>query len=152
MCARALAWSELRLLSAAAGRMLVEVRGNSLRGSSVKIGTMQRRLARPLRKDDTRKSRSVNNCMFVEVGGPTSRLPDQGSEPSAPCADHSPLRSGGWTLPGRIWTAGVMWGRQYMLAIPSHIYIYIYIYIYAYIYIYIPTELVPRQLVRALML
>ena len=32
-----------------------------LRGSSVKIGTIQRRLAWPLRKDDTHKSRSVNN-------------------------------------------------------------------------------------------
>ena len=34
---------------------------DSLRGSSVKIGTMQRRLAWPLRKDDKHKSRSVNN-------------------------------------------------------------------------------------------
>ena len=30
-------------------------------GSSVKIGTIQRRLAWPLRKDDTHKSRSVYN-------------------------------------------------------------------------------------------
>ena len=34
---------------------------DSLRGPSVKIGTIQRRLAWPLRKDDTHKSRSVNN-------------------------------------------------------------------------------------------
>ena len=34
---------------------------DSLRGSSVKIGTIQRRLAWPLRKEDTHKSRSVNN-------------------------------------------------------------------------------------------
>jgi len=33
---------------------------NSLPGSSIKIGTMQRRLAWPLRKDDTLKSRSAN--------------------------------------------------------------------------------------------
>ena len=33
---------------------------DSLRGSSVKIGTTQRILARPLRKDDTHESRSVN--------------------------------------------------------------------------------------------
>ena len=33
---------------------------DSLRGSSIKIGTIQRRLAWPLRKDDTHKSRSVN--------------------------------------------------------------------------------------------
>ena len=36
---------------------------DSLRGSSVKIGAMQRRLAWPLRKDDTHKSRSVNNVV-----------------------------------------------------------------------------------------
>ena len=34
---------------------------DSLRGSSVKIGTIQRRLAWPLRKDDTQKSRMVSN-------------------------------------------------------------------------------------------
>ena len=33
---------------------------DSVRGSSVKIGTIQRRLAWPLRKDDMHKSRSVN--------------------------------------------------------------------------------------------
>ena len=33
---------------------------DSLRGSSVKVGTIQRRLAWPLRKDDMHKSRSVN--------------------------------------------------------------------------------------------
>ena len=38
---------------------------DSLRRSSVKIGTIQRRLAWPLRKDDTHKSRSVNNFFFV---------------------------------------------------------------------------------------
>jgi septal ring factor EnvC (AmiA/AmiB activator) len=37
---------------------------DSLRGSSVKIGTIQRRLAWPLRKDDTHKSRSVNNFLM----------------------------------------------------------------------------------------
>ena len=38
---------------------------DSLRGSSVKIGTIQRRLAWPLRKDDTHKSRSVNNFFVM---------------------------------------------------------------------------------------
>ena len=38
---------------------------DSLRGSSVKIGTIQRRLAWPLRKDDTHKSRSVNNFLLT---------------------------------------------------------------------------------------
>ena len=36
---------------------------DSFRGSSDKIGTIQRRLAWPLRKDDTHKSRSVNNFL-----------------------------------------------------------------------------------------
>ena len=40
---------------------------DSFRGSSVKIGTIQRRLAWPLCKDDTHKSRSVNNFSFVVV-------------------------------------------------------------------------------------
>ena len=43
---------------------------DSLRGSSVKIGTIQRRLAWPLRKDDTHKSRSVNNffsCLSLSL-------------------------------------------------------------------------------------
>ena len=38
-----------------------------LRRSSVKIGTIQRRLAWPLRKDDTHKSRSVTNFFFVSL-------------------------------------------------------------------------------------
>ena len=38
---------------------------DSLRGSSVKIGTMQRKLAWPLRKDDTHKSRSVHNFLRI---------------------------------------------------------------------------------------
>jgi len=45
---------------------------DSLRGSSDKIGTIQRRLAWPLRKDDTHKSRSVpsflNNELFARLG------------------------------------------------------------------------------------
>ena len=39
---------------------------DSLRGSSVKIGTIQRRLAWPLRKDDTHKSRSVTS-FFLHI-------------------------------------------------------------------------------------
>jgi len=39
---------------------------DSLRRSSVKIGTIQRRLAWPLRKDDTHKSRSVSIfCSYI---------------------------------------------------------------------------------------
>ena len=45
---------------------------HSLRGSSVKIGTIQRILAWPLRKDDTHTSRSVNNihirmCIYIYI-------------------------------------------------------------------------------------
>ncbi len=50
---------------------------DSLRGSSVKIGTIQRRLAWPLRKDDTHKSRSVNMffvlCSFCNRQTRTTR-------------------------------------------------------------------------------
>ena len=42
---------------------------DSLRGSSVKIGTIQRRLAWPLRKDDTHKSRSVPDFLFSPTMG-----------------------------------------------------------------------------------
>ena len=41
------------------GSMAANCLLDSLRGPSVKIGTIQRRLAWPLRKDDTHKSRSV---------------------------------------------------------------------------------------------
>ena len=59
---------------------------DSLRGSSVKIGTIQRRLAWPLRKDDTHKSRRVTKFFFhgcfVRVawwsfGGGTLKAPGQ---------------------------------------------------------------------------
>ena len=39
----------------------------SLRGSSVKFGTMQRRFAWPLRKDDTHKSRTVSNFGYPPI-------------------------------------------------------------------------------------
>ena len=40
---------------------------DSLRGSSVKIGTIQRRLAWPLRKDDALKSRSVRYHIYYDA-------------------------------------------------------------------------------------
>ena len=40
---------------------------DSLRRSSVNIGTMQRRLAWPLRKDDTHKSRSIVKQELVHL-------------------------------------------------------------------------------------
>ena len=43
-----------------------------LRRSSVKIGTIQRRLAWPLRKDDTHKSRSVTS--FRKTGPPLQKM------------------------------------------------------------------------------
>jgi len=52
------------------GKHVVSPFSDSLRGSSVKIGTIQRRLAWPLRKDDTHKSRSVNNFfVYLDVRG-----------------------------------------------------------------------------------
>ena len=58
---------------------------DSLRGSSVKIGTIQRRLAWPLRKDDTHKSRSVtnflNSFLMVFVQCLVTRLAGQITKP-----------------------------------------------------------------------
>ena len=48
---------------------------DSLRGSSVKIGTIQRRLAWPLRKDDTHKSRSVNKLLTAWLRQPLPFVP-----------------------------------------------------------------------------
>ena len=52
---------------------------DSLRGSSVKIGTMQRILAWPLRKDDTHTSRSANGFYLPRAeprcGGHAVALP-----------------------------------------------------------------------------
>ena len=42
-------------------------KSDSLRGSSDKIGTIQRRFAWPLRKDDTHKSRSVNIFFVLQI-------------------------------------------------------------------------------------
>ena len=55
------------------GQVVATCSLDSLRGSSVKIGTIQRRLAWPLRKDDTHKSRSVNN--FFLLSSKTKRRP-----------------------------------------------------------------------------
>ena len=46
-------------------KTLFSHRSDSLRGSSVKIGTIQRRLAWPLRKDDTHKSRSETSFLHL---------------------------------------------------------------------------------------
>ena len=64
----------LYLVSAAAGRTSLPdgILGltDSLQGSSVEIGTIQRRLAWPLRKDDTHKSGSVlNSCATFATRG-----------------------------------------------------------------------------------
>ena len=45
--------------------VFLNLRLDSLRGSSDKIGTIQRRLAWPLRKDDTHKSRSVPSFLCL---------------------------------------------------------------------------------------
>ena len=53
-------------------------------GSSVKIGTIQRRLAWPLRKDDMHKSRNVN------ISTPPARM-RQTDPPSNPAACREPF-------------------------------------------------------------
>ena len=51
---------------------------DSFRGSSVKIGTIQRRLAWPLRKDDTHKSRSDTSflCFFAVLAAASGLNPE----------------------------------------------------------------------------
>ena len=71
-----------------------------LRRSSVKIGTIQRRLAWPLRKDDTHKSRSVTNFS-------PKFMPGRGKGRGALWgyfAASSDLRGGG--LPGQVARSG----------------------------------------------
>ena len=95
---------------------------DSLRGSSVKIGTIQRRLAWPLRKDDTHKSRSVPNFLTDSARVPLHgareirwlnalrittppdivRLRFYPGRPTVPCSP-----SGGWLLQ--------CWGLHYAL-------------------------------------
>ena len=89
---------------------------DSLRGSSVKIGTIQRILAWPLRKDDTHKSRSVNNFYATCKN---NKLAD-GTHNS------NSFRS----ADGR---------RQYIDCLYIYIYIYTIISLSLYIYIYIYT-------------
>ena len=62
---------------------------DSLRGSSVKIGTIQRRLAWPLRKDDTHKSRRVDD--FFEKFHLHLPLPHPLHQ--TPASDHIPSPS-----------------------------------------------------------
>ena len=77
---------------------------DSFRGSSVKMLTIQRRLARPPRKDDTHTSRSVNNCCsrhsFIchwaaEVEGEPA--PHGGAPPRAsPSSGYAPRLQPSW--------------------------------------------------------
>ena len=61
--------SRLCPVASCAGGWSMKLHGfmDSLRGSSDTIGTIQRRLAWPLRKDDTHKSRSVPSFWDAEV-------------------------------------------------------------------------------------
>ena len=113
---------------------------DSLRGSSVKIGTIQRKLAWPLRKDDTHKSRSVNIiyiyiyiytyiyihvsvCIYIYIyiyNDYLTRDPKQ----------EIPMHLDQKTL--RIYIYIYRERERHI-----HIYIYIYVYTHTYIYIYI---------------
>ena len=59
--------------------IIIMILMDSLRGSSVKLGTIQRRFAWPLRKDDTHTSRSVN-----DNDDANDNLMRPGAEPGAP--------------------------------------------------------------------
>ena len=83
---------------------------DSLRGSSVKLGATQRRLAWPLRKDDTHESRSVSMSTQDDLRrGPVYITP-----------------------PGRGWP-----GRRAYISLSLYIYIYFSLSLYIYIYIFL---------------
>ena len=81
-------WCARRCVSARPLRFARLRCSDSLRGSSVKIGTIQRRLAWPLRKDDTHKSRSVNSS-FAGIRHGRRRFCAKVRE-STPCARDLP--------------------------------------------------------------
>ena len=85
---------------------------DSLRGSSVRIGTILRRLAWPLRKDDKHKSRLYH--LSLHAGAPTRLQPRRRQDAAAAAAG------------------------TYMY-VCMYVYIYIYICICIYIYIYTHT-------------
>jgi len=60
-----------------------------LRRSSVKIGTIQRRLAWPLRKDDTQKSRMVSNLPPAQAAETGCKPRWEGSDESVEIIDSS---------------------------------------------------------------
>ena len=96
-----------------------------LRGSSINIGTTQRRLAWPLRKDDTHTSRSVNSFL----------KPDD--DETAMVCDLDDRLAGVYDL---LCAGAKMQDAsepRVLVACPSMCYIYIYIYIYIYVCVYI---------------
>ena len=81
---------------------------------------MQRRLARPLRKDDTHKSRSVNNCLTITIKQHLGQ--DKGG------------RSKGGFLNNRLFSWIDYYQFTHTISFITNIYIYIYIYTYISVY------------------
>ena len=98
-----------------------QVSMDSLRGSSVKIGTIQRILAWPLRKNDTHTSRSVNILFMLHANTSEHACPFPGFK----VAQLKRCQIG----------LCETWLMMMMMMV-NIIYIYIYICVYIYIYIY----------------
>ena len=85
---------------------------DSLRRSSVKIGTMQRILAWPLRKDDTHKSRSVNIFWCCVQNHPAFEEPIQIAVSHRRAHSKSPFNFTMLSLPGSGVYGGGLRGHQ----------------------------------------
>ena len=138
---------------------------DSLRGSCVNIGTKQRRLAWPLRKDDTHKSRGVNiltrtvrakgSCHILTLSVAKVYLRHHILTGEASAKGSCLLTDTGTREASQLRVFATRWQR---MAICVYIYIYmysnyiisyystlsmlyIYIYVHIYIYIYIHTHI-----------
>ena len=103
---------------------------DSLRGSSVKIGTIQRRLAWPLRKDDTHKSRSVNNFKRGGILMSIGSLPEGSIPRGAPWQTTYIRRTGTTTTTTTTNNNNNDNNNINNVCMYTHIYIYIYIHTY----------------------
>ena len=121
----AAAWSR-----GARGGRLGRIALRCCRSEAAKVWTIlrsQRRLAWPLRKNDTRKPRSVNNSHSARWLFPWS------SAVSSHYSWKHDLSKGGSRIP-EPWCLDLDMPSKHMCV---HIYIYMYIYIYIYTYVYI---------------
>ena len=106
---------------------------DSLRGSSVNVGTIQRRSAWLLRNDDTHTSRSANNLSWLSrTWVPMFSRALKANQYA--CSSNTVRES--TSTPLRL-TKTILHTTNTIYAVMFlHIYIYMYMYVYIYIYVY----------------